>query len=55
MDKDIIIEDENNNKDNKNKVNMKAEFIVVVGKLTDDIINIAKTNNLKVVYVEGRW
>lgn len=43
------------NKDNKNKVNMKAEFIVVVGKLTDDIINIAKTNNLKVVYVEGRW
>ena len=34
---------------------MKAESIIVVGKLTDDLINIAKTNNLKIIYVEGRW
>lgn len=43
------------NKDNKEKINMKAESIIVVGKLTDDLINIAKTNNLKIIYVEGRW
>ena len=43
------------NKDNKEKINMKAESIIVVGKLTDDLINIAKTNNLKIVYIEGRW
>lgn len=43
------------NKDNKEKINMKAESIIVVGKLTDDLINIAKTNNLKIIYIEGRW
>ena len=34
---------------------MKADAIVVVGKLTDDLINIARNNGLKVIYVEGRW
>ena len=42
-------------KRDKEKINMKAESIIVVGKLTDDLINIAKTNNLKIIYVEGRW
>ena len=43
------------NKDNKDKLGMKADAIVVVGKLTDDLINIARNNGLKVIYVEGRW
>ncbi|MDD6272706.1 MAG: hypothetical protein PUA90_04225 [bacterium] len=41
------------NKDNKTKTKLKPEFIIVVGKLTDSIINIAKKNNLKVVEVKG--
>lgn len=43
------------NKDNKNKIDMRAESIIVVGKLTDDLINIARSNNLKIIYIESRW
>lgn len=32
---------------------MKAEFIIVVGKLSDELLNIAKENNLKIVEVQN--
>ena len=38
---------------NMNKEAMKAEFIIVVGKLTDELLNIAKENNLKVVEIQN--
>ena len=40
------------NKDNINSSNMKAKFIIVVSKLTDELINVAKENNLKIVEVQ---
>ena len=39
---------------NMNKEAMKAEFIIVVGKLTDELLNIAKENNLKVVEIQNQ-
>lgn len=38
---------------NMNKEAMKAEFILVVGKLTDDLLNIAKENNLKIIEIQN--
>ncbi|MBR2139093.1 MAG: hypothetical protein IJ966_07375 [Bacilli bacterium] len=40
------------NKDNKVSHLMKAKFIIVVGKLTSELIKIAKNNHLKIVEVQ---
>ena len=37
---------------NMNKGSMKTEFIIIVGKLSDDLIAIAKENNLKIVEIQ---
>lgn len=41
------------NKDRIKVNSMRPSFIVVVGNLTDDIINIAKRNNLKIIYMQS--
>ena len=38
---------------NINKEAMKTEFILVVGKLTDDLFNVAKENNLTIVEIQN--
>lgn len=45
------------NKDRKNKNIMKPAFLIVTGKLTDELINIAKNNNIAIleVEVETQW
>ena len=41
------------NKDRVDKYTMVPSFIVIVGKLTSDLIAIAKKNNLKVIYIQN--
>ena len=41
------------NKDNINESNTKKEFIIVVNKLTDELFEIAKDNNLKIVEIQN--
>ena len=41
------------NKDRLDKYTMIPKFIVVVGELTDDLKNIAKKNNYKVIYIQN--
>lgn len=41
------------NKDRLDKHTMIPKFIVVVGELTDDLKNIAKKNNYKVIYIQN--
>ena len=40
------------NKDNINSRGAKKEFIIVVNKLTDELVDIAKRNNLKIVEIQ---
>ena len=41
------------NKDRIDKYTINPSFIVVIGKLTNDLLTIAKKNNLKVVYIQN--
>ena len=40
------------NKDNINSISAKKEFIIVVNRLTDELIDIAKRNRLKIVEIQ---
>ena len=40
------------NKDNINSKGAKKEFIIVVNRLTDELVDIAKRNNLKIVEIQ---
>lgn len=41
------------NKDNIDESEMKADFIIVTGTLNDDLLNIAKKNNLSIIEVQS--
>ena len=43
------------NKDRIDKYTINPSFIVVIGKLTNDLLTIAKKNNLKVVYIQNNY
>lgn len=40
------------NKDRISNNNMKAEFLIIIGNITDDLIQIAKRNNIPILEVE---
>ena len=41
------------NKDNIEETKMEKEFIIVANKLTDDLIDVAKKYNLKIIEIQN--
>ena len=43
------------NKDNKNQSKIKPDFIIVVGELTDELLEIANKKSVPIVEVVNEW